>query len=218
MFKLLEKGIFNRMMNQSLREYLDQLKSNAPAPGGGAASALSGAQGMALIMMVANLTLGREPYKENWEISEKALEDGKQIMEEMIACIEKDVAAYNEVMKAYQLPKETDSEKESRKMVIRKATLGATQVPFDVMALTLEGLKVAESLVEKSNPNCSSDLGVAALNLMACGQGVWLNVLTNLSGIKNPEKEKEFDSQGKLLFQNIKDLAEDIYKRVEAGL
>jgi formiminotetrahydrofolate cyclodeaminase len=86
------------------------------------------------------------------------------------------------------------------------------------MVLTLDGLKVADSLVGKSNPNCSSDLGVAALNLLACGQGVWLNILTNLSGIKNPEKEKEFETQGRKLFQEIKELAEDIYKRVEAGL
>jgi len=205
------------MMNQSLRGYLDLLKSNAPAPGGGSASALSGAQGMALIMMVANLTNGREAYKEHWGLCEKALEDGNRIMEELISCIEKDTAAYNQVMKAYQLPKESQEEKELRKMAIREATLVATQVPFDAMVLTLEGLKVADSLVGKSNPNCSSDLGVAALNLLACGQGVWLNILTNLSGIKNPEKEKEFETQGKLLFQQTKALAEDIYKRVEAA-
>ena len=206
------------MMNQSLRGYLDLLKSDAPAPGGGSASALSGAQGMALIMMVANLTKGREAYKDHWSLCEKALEDGEQIMEQLIACIEKDTAAYTQVMNAYQLPKETEDQKEVRKMAIREATLGATQVPFDAMVLTLEGLKVADSLVGKSNPNCSSDLGVAALNLLACGQGVWLNILTNLSGIKNPEKEKEFETQGRKLFQETKDLAEDIYKRVEAGL
>lgn len=205
-------------MNQSLRGYLDLLKSDAPAPGGGSASALSGAQGMALIMMVANLTKGREAYKDHWSLCEKALKDGNQIMEQLIACIEKDTAAYTQVMDAYQLPKDTEDQKEVRKMAIREATLGATQVPFDAMVLTLEGLKVADSLVGKSNPNCSSDLGVAALNLLACGQGVWLNILTNLSGIKNPEKEKEFETKGRSLFQETKDLAEDIYKRVEAGL
>lgn len=206
------------MMNQSLRGYLDLLKSDAPAPGGGSASALSGAQGMALIMMVANLTIGREAYKEHWSLCEKALKDGGHIMEELILCIDKDTAAYNQVMKAYQLPKTNDDEKESRKMAIREATLGATQVPYDAMVLAFEGLKVADSLVGKSNPNCSSDLGVAALNLLACGQGVWLNILTNLSGIKNPEKEKEFETQGAILFLEIKNLAQDIYKRVEAAL
>lgn len=206
------------MMNQSLSGYLELLKSDAPAPGGGSASALSGAQGMALIMMVANLTIGRENYKEHWGLCEKALKDGNHIMEELILCIEKDTDAYNKVVKAYKFPKETDQEKEVRKTAIREATLGATQVPFDAMVLTLEGLKVADSLVGKSNPNCSSDLGVAALNLLACGQGLWLNILTNLSGIKNPEKEKEFESQGKFLFKESKELAEDIYKRVEEGL
>lgn len=205
-------------MDQSLRNYLELLKSNAPAPGGGSASALSGAQGMALIMMVANLTIGREAYKEYWGLCEKALEEGNRIMEELIVCMEKDTAAYKQVMKAYQLPKETENDKETRKMAIREATLQATQVPFDAMVITLEGLKIAESLIGKSNPNCSSDLGVAALNLLACGQGVWLNILTNLSGIKNPEKEKEFETRGKLLFQQTKNLAEDIYKRVEAAL
>lgn len=206
------------MMNQSLRSYLDKLKSNAPAPGGGSASALSGAQGMALIMMVANLTNGRDSYKEYWGLCEKALEDGSHIMEELILCIEKDTDAYNQVMKAYKLPKETDEEKENRKLAIRLATLGATQVPFDAMVLTLKGLEVADSLLGKSNPNCSSDLGVAALNLLACGQGVWLNILTNLSGIKNPEKEKEFEDQGRILFEKIKSQATDIYNRVEKSL
>lgn len=206
------------MMNQSLRGYLDKLKSNAPAPGGGSASAFSGAQGMALIMMVANLTNGRDAYKEYWGLCEKALEDGDHIMEELILCIEKDTDAYNQVMKAYRLPKGTDEEKENRKLAIRLATLGATQVPFDAMELTLKGLEVADSLVGKSNPNCSSDLGVAALNLLACGQGVWLNILTNLSGIKNPEKEKEFEDQGKILFKKIKSQAESIYDRVEKTL
>jgi formiminotetrahydrofolate cyclodeaminase len=206
------------MMNQSLRGYLDLLKSDAPAPGGGSASALSGAQGMALIMMVANLTNGREAYKEHWELCENALKEGSRIMEELILCIEKDTDAYNQVMKAYQLPKENDEEKDVRKMAIREATLVATQVPFDAMVLALEGLKTADSLVGKSNANCSSDLGVAALNLLACGQGVWLNILTNLSGIKNPEKEKEFETEGAILFLQIKELAQGIYKRVEEAL
>jgi formiminotetrahydrofolate cyclodeaminase len=86
------------------------------------------------------------------------------------------------------------------------------------MKLSVKGLELAKSLVGKSNPNCSSDLGVAALNLLACSQGVWLNILTNLSGIKDPEREQSFRDGGMKLYQQTETWAHEIYEEVKNGL
>ena len=206
------------MIEHTLKDYLDELKSSAPAPGGGSASALAGAQGVALVMMVANLTVGREKYKEQEALCQQSLKEGAIVMEGLIQAIHEDTQAYNQVMAAYQLPKETEEEKALRSKAIREATLVATQVPYDAMKLSVKGLELAKSLVGKSNPNCSSDLGVAALNLLACGQGVWLNILTNLSGIKDPEREQSFRDGGMKLYQQTETLAHEIYEEVKNGL
>lgn len=206
------------MLDLKVKDYLDLLKSDAPAPGGGSASALMGAQGMALIMMVANLTVGREKYKEFWLVCDEALKKGGKIMADLTEIVEEDTEAYNKVMKAYGMAKDSDAEKALRNKAIRKAMIGATEVPFRAMGICLEGLKTGKSLVGKSNPNCSSDLGVGALGLLACAKGVYLNVLTNLPGIKDPDLEKDFEMRGKKLYAEAESLANSIYDMVKESL
>lgn len=206
------------MLNLTVNEYLDILKSDEPAPGGGSASAFTGAQGMALVMMVANLTFGKEKYKEFWDVNEKVLKDANIILKEIATKIEEDTESYKEVMKAYLMKKDTDSEKALRTKAIREATLEATKVPFSVMELAISGLKVAKTIVGKSNPNCSSDLGVAALMLLAMLKGAWLNVLTNLPGVKDPDMEKMFKDSGERIYKEAESLANEIYEEVKNNL
>ena len=206
------------MIDLTVNEYLDLLKSDAPAPGGGSASAFTGAQGMALVMMVANLTVGREKYKENWDVNEKVLKDAGLVMKGLVNAIREDTESYTEVMKAYGMKKDTEEEKALRSKAVREATLEATKVPFSAMELAIEGLKIAEKLVGKSNPNCSSDLGVAALMLSALAKGAWLNVLTNLPGIKDPDLEKVFKHRGEEIFKETEALAGRIYEEVKNNM
>ena len=206
------------MLNLTVNEYLDILKSDEPAPGGGSASAFTGAQGMALVMMVANLTFGKEKYKEFWDVNEKVLKDANIILKEIATKIEEDTESYKEVMKAYLMKKDTDSEKALRTKAIREATLEATKVPFSVMELAISGLKVAKTIVGKSNPNCSSDLGVAALMLLAMLKGAWLNVLTTLPGVKDPDMEKMFKDKGERIYKEAESLANEIYEEVKNNL
>ena len=111
-----------KLVDMTVKDYLDLLKSDAPAPGGGSVSALSAAQGVGLVAMVADLTIGREKYAEYEEVCKAAKEEALKLYSELVAGIDKDTEAFNKVSAAYKLPKNTDEEKAARSAAIREAT------------------------------------------------------------------------------------------------
>lgn len=208
----------DRLIDLDIKKYMENLASNLPAPGGGSASALAGAQGISLVMMVAELTVGKEKYKE-WEpYCQKAISDGAAIQTNFLKAIDDDTDAYNKVGAAFKLPKNTDEEKAARSRAIQVATVLATRVPLRTMEISLDALKVAESLIGKSNPNCSSDIGVGALNLKAALMGAWLNVKINLPGIKDENLKNELFEKGKALLEEGNKIADKCYVIVEEEL
>lgn len=206
-----------KLVDLTVKDYLDVLKSDAPAPGGGSVSALSAAQGVGLVAMVADLTIGREKYAEYDEACRTAKEKALDLYTQLVEGIDKDTEAFNKVSAAYKLPKDTDEQKAARSAAIRAANVGATEVPFETVKLCFEGLKVTETIVGKSNPNAASDLGVAALNLLAGLKGAWLNVKINLPGIKDEELKAKFESGAELVAE-AEIIAKDIYEKVLASL
>lgn len=203
-----------KLVDMKITEFLDVLKSDAPAPGGGSASALSGAQGCALLMMVADLTLGKEKYRDFEEICLQAKKKGQSLYEELRASVDRDTETFNLISAAFKLPKDTDEEKAVRRAAIADGTLTATEVPFNTMKLGFEALKLVESLIGKSNPNCSSDLGVGALHLKACIEGSWLNVKINLPGVKNEEKAAYFEKEGRSMYEASEKIAAECFDKV----
>ncbi|MDY5770615.1 MAG: cyclodeaminase/cyclohydrolase family protein [Anaerovoracaceae bacterium] len=206
-----------KLVDMTVRDYLDLLKSDAPAPGGGSVSALSAAQGVGLVAMVADLTIGREKYAEYEQVCKEAKEEALKLYEALVAAIDEDTEAFNKVSAAYKMPKDTDEQKAARSAAIRKANVGATQVPYETIKLCLAGLKVTETMVGKSNPNAASDLGVAALNLMAGIRGAWLNVKINLPGIKDEAAKAQFE-KGAEMVDEAYVLASRIYEEVLTSL
>ena len=206
-----------KLVDMTVRDYLDLLKSDAPAPGGGSVSALSAAQGVGLVAMVADLTIGREKYAEYEQVCKEAKEEALKLYESLVAAIDEDTEAFNKVSAAYKMPKDTDEQKAARSAAIRKANVGATQVPYETIKLCLAGLKVTETMVGKSNPNAASDLGVAALNLMAGIRGAWLNVKINLPGIKDEAAKAQFE-KGAEMVDEAYVLASRIYEEVLTSL
>lgn len=207
-----------KLVEMKVNDYLDVLKSDAPAPGGGSVSALAAAQGVGLFMMVCDLTFGKEKYADYQEICKEAKEKGTALYGELVEAIDKDTEAFNLVSAAFKMPKETDEEKAARKQAIADGTLVATQVPFRTMELAFEGLKIAVGLEGKSNPNAASDLGVAALNLMAGIRGAWLNVKINLPGVKDEAAAKEFEEKGNKILAEAEAMAQPMYDKVLASL
>lgn len=206
-----------KLAEMKLTEFLDLLASDAPAPGGGSVSALAGAQGIALSLMVANLTFGRERYAGFVPVCEETVEKGTTLRNDFIESIDKDTEAFNEVSAAYQMPKDTDAQKQARRASIGAATLHATEVPFASMQLCAEALVVTKKLVGNSNPNVSSDLGVAALNLKSALLGSWLNVKINLPSVKDAEKKAYFATEGAAIVAKSSAIADEIYETVLAS-
>ncbi|MGL4484600.1 MAG: cyclodeaminase/cyclohydrolase family protein, partial [Anaerovoracaceae bacterium] len=188
----------------TVKNYLEELKSKAPAPGGGSVSALSAAQGAALGIMVTELTLGRERYAEYEENCVKVKEELTGLYEKLRSAVDEDTMAYLKVSDAFKLPKETEAEKQARSKAIREATKTATEVPFKVMEFSLAALREMEKLIGKANPNAASDIGVGAINLETGIRGAWQNVKINLPGLKDEELIKSYTSKS----QEILDEAE----------
>ncbi len=207
-----------KLIDMQVKDYLELLKSDAPAPGGGSVSALAGAQGVGLFMMVADLTLGKEKYADYQEICAEAKEKGMALYTELVESIDKDTDAFNLIADAFKMPKETDEEKAARRKAIADGTLVATQVPFRTMQLGYEGLMLAKTMIGKSNPNAASDLGVAILNLTGCIKGAWLNVMINLPGVKDEEKAKFYAEEGKKMYDEADAIASGLYEEVAASL
>lgn len=208
----------DRLIDLDVKKYMENLASNLPAPGGGSASALAGAQGISLVMMVAELTVGKEKYRD-WEAyCQKAISDGTVIQTNFLKAIDDDTDAYNKVGAAFKLPKNTDEEKAARSRAIQDAIVLATRVPLRTMEISLEALKVAKSLIGKSNPNCSSDIGVGALNLKSALMGAWLNVKINLPGIKDEALRNELFKKGQSMLEEGNKIADKCYEIVEEEL
>lgn len=168
---------------KGLPDFLNDLASSAPVPGGGSCAALNGALGTALLTMVANLTVGKKGYEE-FEDELKSVRDSLlPLRERFLALVDEDAESFKKVMAAYKLPKMTEADRQERDRAVSEALKTAAEVPFRTLSLALEVLRLAKPVVEYGNKNSISDAGVATLNLDTCFKGARLNVLINLGGI-----------------------------------
>ena len=201
-----------------INEFTEALSGSSPTPGGGSAAALAGALGAALTSMVASLTTGREKYREHEELMREILKETKELREALLISIDRDIEAFNGVSAVYKMPKETVDEKEARKQAMQNALKDAAKAPYHMMELALKGLSITDKAVGKSNVNAASDLGVAALTLSACARSAWLNVLINLSSIKDQAFVDEYRSKGEDIIARAIPLAEKIYDEIAASV
>lgn len=180
------------MKNMTINEFADSVASNEPVPGGGSVAAVCGTLSAALSEMVARLTIGKKKYAEHenemLEIKEKAL----MLKEKLIDYIEKDSIAYNKVMEAYKLPKESEEEKNSRKTAIEESSKLAATVPLEVALTSFEILPLAEAVVVRGNSNAVTDGLVAAMLARTAVLSAILNVRINLSSINDQEFVKTY--------------------------
>ena len=203
-----------KLVDLSLTAFAQVLGSDAPAPGGGSAAALSAANGISLTKMVCELTLGKKKYAEfEAEIAQVHAESDR-LQESLLAAIDKDTEAFNLVSAVFDMPKETEEDKAARREAMQQALKEATQSPYGMMEDILTALQTTQKAVGKSNTNAASDLGVAALNLKAGLQGAWLNVLINLSGVKDEAFVADYRSKGEELLQKGCSLADEIYQEI----
>lgn len=204
-----------KIADMSIKEYLDILKTDAPAPGGGGVSGLTAAQGISLTLMVIELTLGKKKYEEYRELIEKSRERALELYEELAVAADEDREVFLKLSEAYALPKETEEEKKIKQQVLGERSLAATEAPFKVMELSLEGLEITEKLVGKSNKMAVSDLGVAAACFLAACKSAWLNVKINLPYLTDKDRAQAFEKGGRNILEKVTELSEKIYDAVE---
>lgn len=180
---LLGQGVPGRLAGMSVAEFARETASESPAPGGGSVSAAMGAFAAALAAMVANLSAHKRGWDDRWEEFSEVAEKGQEILDELLALIDEDTAAFNRIMDAFGLPKGTEAEKAARAAAIEAATLNAAAVPLRTMEASLKALPLALEMARKGNPASASDAGVAALAARAAIRGARLNVRINASSL-----------------------------------
>jgi methenyltetrahydrofolate cyclohydrolase len=171
----------------TVEDFVEQLASASPTPGGGSASALTGAMAAAMVEMACNLTIGREKFRDVEEELKVILGRASTLREQLLAAVDEDTEAYGEVSQAYKLPKATEEEKAARSAAIQQALKYATEVPLKVAQASMEVLQLAQIAMNKSNPNVASDVRVAKCLADAAREGATANVEINLSSLTDTE-------------------------------
>ena len=207
-----------QLTEMTVVEFIDTLASPAPAPGGGSASALVAAVGMGLGTMTAHLTTGRKKFEALEPLVQAAIRACLPLTTELTSDIDRDTEAFNGVMAALALPKLTEADKAARRQAVETATEAATRVPFALMEKCRQAVDELEKLQGNINPNCVSDLGVAALCLKTAVAGAWLNVCINLGGLSDAAFTERCRREGRALLEDVDRRATAVYERVREQL
>ena len=202
----------------SVDGFLSELASDSPAPGGGSVAALAGSLGSALSSMVCNLTVGKEKYAEVEHEIKDALKESEHLRKKLTELIDRDTDAFNDVIKAFKMPKETEQQKEKRKQAIQDGYKKAAKVPLETARTCEKVLDVAMVVAAKGNKNSITDAAVSALMAHAGVQSAILNVKINLGSIKDDAFVKNISNQLEQLQQGSQDKTMKILNMVEQEL
>jgi formiminotetrahydrofolate cyclodeaminase len=190
----------SRFLDQPLFAFLDALASAEPTPGGGTAAAMAGAMGASLLMMVAGLSKSRGGTEEERVALAEARASLASVRERLGALADTDAVAFNQVISAYRLPKNTDAEKAARKDAIQQGLKAATSAPLDTVRTAAEGVRLAQAVAHHGNRSASSDVAVGVGLLEAAAEGASANVRINLESIQDDAfRRAALDDMDKLM-------------------
>jgi|SRR5450432_766243 len=190
---LLKEPADEKLIRLSLADFADETASELPAPGGGSVAAYLGALGAGLGAMVANLSA----QKNDWESFSGWADKASACKKELISLVDADTKAFQGIMSARSLPKNTEGEKNSRNAEIHQATLKAIEVPYRVMQVALQSMEVLKAMAKDGNPNSKSDAGVGALCARSAVLGAYLNVCINAIGYETDKNISVKLTEGK---------------------
>ncbi|MEO2143554.1 MAG: glutamate formimidoyltransferase, partial [Flavobacteriaceae bacterium] len=151
----------NPLAKMTIQDFANETSSESPAPGGGSIAAYCGVLGSALATMVANLSAHKRGWDDRWEFFSKWGEKGIGCQNQLLDLVDRDTHAFNEIMKAFSLPKENSKQVAIRNKEIQKATKNAINIPFEIMKTSFDSIEVIMRMAEEGNPNSISDAGVA---------------------------------------------------------
>jgi methenyltetrahydrofolate cyclohydrolase len=202
----------------SLDQFTRLVASGATTPGGGSVAALTAALSAALCAMVARLTVDKEKYRDSRESMESLKDTADELAGVFLELVTRDTEAYNEVMAAYKLPKETDAQQSSRRQAIEGAMRQATTAPLATLENLPRVADLARQALQHGNPNCLTDAGVAVQLMRAAAVGASYNVRINLSGIKDRELAGGLSARSNELRAQVEKASAELEQMVEGRL
>ena len=203
---------------QNIGEFLEVLSSKAPVPGGGGASALAGALGMALGLMVGNLTVGKKKYAQVEAEVVSMMERLTDMQRDMMRLADEDAKVFAPLADAYMLPAGTEEEKARKAEVMEERLLAASLVPLEIMELAVEGLGILKELGIKGSVMAVSDVGVAVQFARTAVTGAVMNVYINTKSMADRERAGQINDRAARALEKGIMLADEIYDRVLKGL
>jgi glutamate formiminotransferase/formiminotetrahydrofolate cyclodeaminase len=203
------------LVKMNVREFCNETLSDSPAPGGGSAAALMGALGASLGGMVANLSAGKRGWDNKLEYFSDWAVKAQQLKDELLSLVDEDTNAFNKVMDAFALPRNSAEEKAERAAAIEEATKHAAEVPLKVMETAAKSYELLSEMAENGNPASVSDVGVGALATRACIKGAAVNVRINLGQLKDEkfkihlqERVQKVSAGSEMQFKKINQVVE----------
>ena len=204
----------NFLSEMKIRDFCDELSSDSPTPGGGSVAALNGSIASSLISMVANLTYMKKNYERYSEEVSDIASKAQKIKESFLTLIDDDTEAFNNYMTVLKMPKKTDEEVKRRNELLDEATKGAIEVPLKTMSEVFALLDLLDRISIIGNVNSISDAGVGAINVLACAEGAYMNILINLKNLSDESYKKEKLSKANLMLEKIRGISEKVKKEV----
>ena len=206
------------LIDLSLTQFAEQTAARSPTPGGGSVAAYVGALGAALGAMAAVFTQGRKGFEAHEAALAAEIAKLGVLRTRLVALVDEDAKSYDKVTAAFGLPKASDAEKAARKVAIEAATKEAMQTPLGTCRLAVEALEVLDGLAGHVNPNLASDVAVGAGALGSCYRGAWVNVLINLSGLKDEALRARILAEGETLGAKARQIEERVHGSIVRNL
>tara|TARA_X000000368_G_scaffold419096_1_gene422490 strand:- start:20690 stop:22381 length:1692 start_codon:yes stop_codon:yes gene_type:complete len=196
---MLDNDADKPLINMSMRDFANETASESPAPGGGSIAAYCGAMGISLGTMVANLSAHKRGWDDKWEEFSCWADKGMKYQKILLDLVDEDTNAFNNIMDAFRLPKDTDIEKAKRKEAIQDATKNAILTPFKVMDTAYKSMEIMKTMAEIGNPNSVTDAAVGALCARTAVIGAFLNVKINCGDCEDKTFVKDILEKGQKL-------------------
>ena len=213
-----EQKSVKKLVDMTCAAFAEETASESPAPGGGSISAYMGALAAALGTMVANLSSHKAGWDDRWEFFSCWAEKGMAVMNELLALVDEDTAAFNKIMDVFAMPKNTPEEKAERSRAMQVATLYATQVPLRTMQTAYKVFEIVKAMAVEGNPNSVSDAGVGALAARSAVMGACLNVKINAAGLKDRETAEALVKEAEKIQQQAQKVEQEILAIVEGKI
>ena len=210
-----DKGTADKLTALTVKGFADETLRESPAPGGGSVAAYMGALGAALGTMVANLSAHKPGWDDRWEEFSRWADKGVELEEELLHLVDEDTEAFNRIMAAFGMPKNTEEDKRLRSEAIQSATLFAAQVPLETMKASFKAFEICKAMAETGNPNSVSDAGVGALAARAAVLGAGLNVKINASSLKDKAQAEALVNEANSLMAEADKAEREIMAIVE---